>query len=227
MEEKKVEAVVRISDLMAADVVVVRGLFLPAPFNWLSRFLTTDTDGISIHTSFFDYGKNDWGTDLVCECIGRSGPSISPFSGYVEKKQIVEVYRIEHPYADVYRLAILLACDKTLYKFGHFDWLLIFPRNILIQIGFTGRINHKYYPFWWCAEYLQTRFEEAVNYIKDAIEKLNAPYIADEVIEAYKKDVLARFPKARLFKNKTRAMRPHDWRHPPFLKKVGEGRLVY
>lgn len=191
---------VKVSELKTGDIVLVRGKFMPPPFNFVTRFFTQ-----GFRHSFIYYGENERGGGLILEAVARCGPTISPLRKYLGAN--VEVYRMEHPEAPLFFGAIFKAGEAILTKkYLFFDWPLIFCRSLAAKLGFSGRIKSKYYPFFFCSEFLQVCLEDAVNH-------LDGPVSA-----SYKKDILARLPRRLMF--------PIDFRALSFLKNVKRGKLV-
>jgi hypothetical protein len=192
---------VKLSDLKEGDLILVRGMFLGFPFNLITRYFTKGFR----HSALY-YGQNERGGGLVLECIARCGPAISPINRYLGDE--IEVWRIDHHCAAIFVRAILKAGEEVLTKkWAFFDWPLILFRATLVKLGFSGRINHRYYPLWFCSDFVQTEcFEKAIKYLNKTI----AP--------GYKRDILAHIPHW--------VMVPIEFRSLPFLKKVKEGKFI-
>lgn len=216
--------VVKASELKASDVVLVKGVFpylaFP-PFDWLWRFLTEDYQHI-----FMVYGKNERGIDLTIESVRKSGPAILPLARHFGSE--IEVYRVNHPLADVFSWATLAAGDEIVKRiWTFFDFFLSLPRLILTRMGFSGRIGKKYYPCYFCSELLQIMCEGAPRFIPEALIKLGrGTKDCQEIINIYQQEILAFLPRARFPKNKIRLITPRDLKNIPFFKKIAEGKLV-
>ena len=168
------------------------------------------------HCTFY-YDKTKRGVPLCIESSTK-GTQISTMK---KRGEEVEVYRLDHRYAEAFNQAILKAAEELVDDdFAFFDYFVIF-KLILRVLRIPSRFISKYLPFLSCSDLLQVCYERAPKYLSaDLIRDcygLMAEYLGEDLKDVFGKEVLVHFPPY--------IMLPADFKKIPVLKKVWEGRI--